>query len=396
MPSRRLLLLWSLLVVAVGSSAGLVTARQTPYSVYRGLAPYRITEIRGLLGSPDRTAIAALNNRGDIAGTLFGRRTHAFLFRVGRLIDLGAPAGLTDSTALDINQAGVISAQASRGGQRTFPFAIEVSGHRVRWIRLPVAGRGNPSVTVGDIASNGDIVGTVLGTVGTGSHVRTTERALVWSPSSNGSYGYGRALQLSHGFQTSTAAAIWSHGKLLVVAGQQGGVGFANFGKLTVWSPRPAVTSTRSVTGLPIVSHLGGWDKALYATGRISGVDTSSGWKARISFARDRRARFGPVDPLGTPYSCVEYVYGANGVYAGSRGRFVGVGSIGCLSGQKPTTALIWRGVGVSKLQDLIRHASGWQLQSGDAINAGGQIVGIGRFRGHVRVFLMTLVSGRP
>ena len=142
------------------------------------------------------------------------------------------------------------------------------------------------------------------------------------------------------------------------MAGWQAGFRSATYGRLTLWSPAPAVRSSTSGTGLPVVSHLGGWGNNIFAAGRFAGVDTSYGWKARLVFGRHNQARFASIDPLRTPYSCVESIYGANAVSAGAGGRFVGVGSIGCLSNQRPSSALIWRGSEVSTLQKLLPRSS--------------------------------------
>lgn len=398
MADRRLYMLSALLAVPIVLASGWVmtTSTLTAYTSKAGSATYGIREIPGLSGSPQRTTIAGFNDRGDIVGTLFGRHHHAFLYRAGRLMNLGVPRGFSHSAAQDINHAGVISAQASGDRQRTFPFAVVVTGRHVRWIRLPVVDRGRVTVTVGDIAANGDIVGTLFRSVRVRSHRRNVQRAVVWIPSARSSYRTARVLPLSRHFRSSSASAIWSIGKRLVIAGEQGRPGFATFGTLTLWSPRPSFVAAGSSGGLPVVSRLGGWHSNVYATGTFLGVDTSSGWKARINFARNGSAHFGSIEPLGTPYSCVEHVYTANDVNASPRGRFVGVGSISCLSKQKPQTALIWHGSGVSKLQGLIARPSGWRLQSGEAINRRGQIVGMGRLRGEARVFLMTpLASSR-
>jgi hypothetical protein len=393
----RLLTLLTILAIAAATTATPGSAHQALYSRTGSRAEsgrYVVRAIRGLDGKS--VDVVGMDRRGDIVGTMHGRRSSAFVVVGGRLIKLGVPHGYRDAFAVDINQSGLISAQASKGRKRSFPFVIILKGGHFRWIPLPSGPGRVVSVNVGDIASNGDVAGTVWKAVGSRRRRMRVERAVVWDRSvardASAGRGYGppRALQLSRGYHSSSAYAVWSSRGRLIVAGWQAGSRSATYGRLTLWSPAPAVMSSTSGTGLPVVSHLGGWGKNIFAAGRFVGVDTSYGWKARIAFGRHHRARFASIDPLRTPYSCVESIYGANSVSAGAGGRFVGVGSIGCLSNQRPSSALIWRGSEVSTLQTLLPRSSGWRLESADAVSRRGQIAGTGRFRDRERIFLLT------
>lgn len=136
---------------------------------------------------------------------------------------------------------------------------------------------------------------------------------------------------------------------------------------------------------------IGGWGNHVYLAGRLMGVDTGSGWNARVRVGLNGVATPGAFAPLPYPkYQGAECFYGANGVTAGADGKFVGVGGVSCIASKRPAEALVWRGASVTPLQSLVQNKAGWQLQDAQTINTRGQIAGTGRFMGGNAVFVLT------
>ncbi len=99
-------------VVTVAGS--LAPAVAMPGSATRAAAPsssYRVIDLGTLPGASDSTALA-MNERGDVVGQSGGR---AVLWRNGRIVDLGTPAG-SFSSAVDINEHGDVVGYSLIGG----------------------------------------------------------------------------------------------------------------------------------------------------------------------------------------------------------------------------------------------------------------------------------------
>lgn len=334
-------------------------------------------------------SVAGLNDRGQVVGSVFrGSASRAFLSVNGRMTLLPLPAGFSASSALGIDDRGTILVAATNGSRGT-PFAVEDGG--LTWRRLVVSG-WHGRIDIGGIAADGDIAGTVSRSQRLPDYSWTQiSRAVIWRPLAGGSYPPAGELGLSHGMTQSSASAIWS-GKLGdIIGGEQRNGALRSF--VSLWSPREVWIPDVEGYPEPMLTAIGGWGQALYAVGRFPGVDTSTGWSARILIPPDGAASLtGPLDlPFPTFERGAECFYGASQVSAGARGRMLAVGRVDCfISARKGPAALIWRGSHVQNLQTSIPRGTGWKLASADALNRRGEIAGVGSFHGHERAYLLS------
>jgi probable HAF family extracellular repeat protein len=173
----------------------------------------KLTDLGTLPGRPQSTA-RAINERGQVIGNAFtsGGASRAFLWQSGRRTDLGA-AGERESVAVAINDRGQVI------GFRTLPSG-EIRGFV--WQngrRVDLRGLGGRETRPSAINNRGEVVGTSTTTGG-------AEHAVVWVA--------GRVTDLGTlGGRRSSAVAIDEHGRIVGSATTK-----AEETRAVLWTPR--------------------------------------------------------------------------------------------------------------------------------------------------------------
>jgi hypothetical protein len=314
-----------------------------------------------------------------VVGALELRRgADAFLYRAGHLIRLRSPRGFQYSAALSINENDVIVATAGNGigwnGQAYFVGRLHRS--HIRWSRLS-------SVGLGQVATNGDVVGNV----NTGSG----EQAAVWEPATAGTYRVPARLPLSGSFSRSSASVIWSGEGRVVVAGQQWFADKHAAPVVTLWSRTKTSQFKVFVDGTDhYVSTLGGSYTHLYVGGSVSGYDTSSAWAGAVTFEH------GWYAAIRSEWGLAAGTYGGlfvdtNGVTSGSKNRLLAVGR--AVNGNtRRGVAMLWRGHGMGvPLQTLLGAGTPWKLHNAIGVTAKGEVFGIGQLNGVFQAYILSI-----
>ena len=183
-------------------------------------ARYRISHLAELSQFQD-VRVVALDSHGDlltnvmrlitIHGNLYND-AHAVLdidpgTKHAKVIALHPLHGTLNSYAIGMNGSGSVLVEA--GTNRFVPFVGTLRDGRMHWNRLyylPTYGSG--SVT--GIADNGDIAGEIHGLIRYPHCCKSLQQAVIWRPSSSGSYHSPTFLAPAE----STATAIWSAGQI--------------------------------------------------------------------------------------------------------------------------------------------------------------------------------------
>lgn len=339
--------------------------------------------------SPGSVLPGALNDSGEAVGTITSPRfSRAFIYKNHILARLAPPHGFVWSRALSVNNAGSVLTETGGTSRSNAFFVVAVKGQRHYWAQLRVA--TGTIVSANQIASNGDVVGTIRSVPGPALPSR--ERAVVWSRVTIGAYRVAKLLPLSGGFERSRASVIWSRSGRTLVSGLQRHPQTSSEDVLTVWSRSSASSSFRIfVDGdQHVASAIGGRPGHVYAAGLIPGVDTTNGWAGRVAFEHGTYGAIRASWPLFLPKGYPGFFVQANGVAADEGGDPVVVGRVSS-SGTHPATALLWRGKSyVMPLQSLLSGTPEVTLDRAIAINDVGQIICTGRARGHNSAFILT------
>lgn len=388
-------------VVVVVATAGALRARPA----HTGTAHYNISR----LAVPSRfknISIVAMNDSADVVAnaSVDGKPVVVVIRSANNasptVIVFPTPSGSISISASGIDDQGAISAQAVRAGGWLVPYVGFSSSNSHSWSRLPVKQRA--SYSVAGMAANGDVAGTMMSAKG------RPGRAIEWKYAGRemqpGGKPYNRPemLRLSPGYTHSGASSIWSSGPRELIAGTQYKGGRPSE-RLTLWRWLPfclgAACSQPDQSSVPgggltplgvAQAHIGGWGGHMYVSGRVMGIDTGSGWRASLRYtSRGVRAVSFARLPLPT-YVGAECFSGTNGVSAGAKGRFLGVGEISCIGSKSAPEALLWRGTKVVALQSRIPPASHWKLTGAAALNRRGEVVGSGTFKGRSAIFLLS------
>ncbi|HVK04743.1 MAG TPA: M56 family metallopeptidase [Armatimonadaceae bacterium] len=332
---------------------------------------YAVTDL-GTLGG-NYSAAFGLNDRGDVVGAANvyprGGMGHAFLFRDGRLRDLGAGSAYRHSLAEAVNERGLAAASAYRSSYRTGEqFAFVWNGRSRRYIgSLP----GFRHARAADINDRTQVAGTAL-SGRTDADGATVARAFLWHE--------GRIRDLG------TLGGRYSHALALNEAGQV--VGKAD-------TPDNLTRAFLYEDGtMRDLGTLGGSDSTAYDVSEgglaVGTSDTAGG--ARRAFA----IRAGSaMEDLGTlPGFAASAAYGVAEQDAGVAGSLV-VGEATAEGGLSRAVTWLQDGGGTwraADLNDLLDADSGqrWLLRSARAVNARGQIVGYGTVNGRTHAFLLT------
>lgn len=381
-------------------------AGPSTHAVSASPAQYRVTNLnayeKGVINP------LAMNDRGDVAGKLWMGKTRGFLYSSGHLTSLGTPTGFARSIAWSVNDKRAILAGAWNGheawqwaGSARAWFVVREARRRFAWTRLR-APRGY-SVTsgyLGQIASNGDVAGTIRHGSGPGA----TLRAAIWSSSkSGGRYSYAQVLPLSSGYSTSQAALIFTDRRRLVVAGDQGN---STTSGLVLWSRPRRTTASTAIPGIlelrggwaissgyvgDDIAAIGGWGDHIYGAGgqyipgANYGIGETDPRAGPIQFSRSGVASITYFPSLSAPGSGP---YAPLGVSAGRNGEMLAVGS----SGEAPKeTAIIWRGdCAGRRIRRLLGSGSLWRPRYAVAVNTRGQVTGTATVRGRWKAYLLT------
>jgi probable HAF family extracellular repeat protein len=287
-----------------------------------------------------------------------GTLTHAFLYRRGRLTDLGT-LGFQESFAQGINRAGQVVGYAVTGAGevQTGPraFLYDSSGMR----ELPTLG-GRTSGAYG-INDAGQVVGwsttdllpprAFLFSAGQVINLGTLDlEANAFASDANGINARGQVVGSStprdaSGNPGSTRAVLWDNGQIVALSSLGGS-----------WSEARSINASGQIVGGAELAVSALRHAVLWSQGNIADLGT-----------------------LGGPQS---FAYGIN-----ADGLVVGNANT---SGDPITHAFLWAHGQMKDLNSLLPARSGWQLEGASGINDAGQIVGGGLHEGKTRAFLMT------
>ena len=320
----------------------------------------------GTLGGASSEA-NAVNEKGEVAGwSEAADRTHrAFLYRGGRMVDLGAGSGFKNSEALGINEAGqvvgfgtadrdIFTADTKQplGSIRAF-HALLWGGEKAREI-----GDGKAR----DINNRGVVVGHSYDGPGfrwedgTSTRLYDPDRSLRAIAVNDAGEIVGEAAPRT-GSTRIRYAFRWKEGRSEILeVGYTGGAQPGAF----------AINSRGDVAGVG-----GGFDGTafLWSAGKITPLGTING----------------PAE-VGVLGQHAGYHYSA-ALGLNDAGQVVGTGSV-TDAGKNELRAFLWEAGRLTNLNALIDPASGWVLEDARALNNKGQICGVGLLNGKRRAFL--------
>ena len=308
------------------------------------------------LGSLDGNLSAAfdINDVGQAVGVSWVHdaggvvRYHAVLFARGQVVDLGVPAGATDSMALDINNQGVVVG-----------FGQHADGHHPA--AFTPAGGSLPFVPgdLGEANAISDSGGTVVGELF--RPARHAFAAQAGSVSDLGGLGGPR----------SDAVAVDASGVVagnaVDAAGQTWAVTYSG-GAVTNLGTLPGGTSSTAADSNALGTVVG---SATLATGQVHAA----------SFAG------GMVTDLGVV---------PGDIWSGAAAvNLLGIAVGQSCSAASCRAALFVPGAAPVDLNSLLPAGSGWVLERATGVNVLGQVVGIGTLGGHQRAFMLGPVLPR-
>ena len=332
----------------------------------QGAPVLRIVDL-GTLGG-DSSEAAGINLFGDVAGTsrIANGKPHAFLYRAGRMIDLGTLNRATESYGTAITDTGAIVGYAS-----------VFQADYVQEFRYQ-----------GFIWRNG-----VMGSVG----------ALYSHASYNRRYGESAANAVNNagvvvgwtvvgGFATPQHAFTFQNGQLLDIGGPGPGEDSRGTSRVGFYSSAWGINDLGEVTGAAdgqafllrdgVRQQLGvppgftrSEGRAINAKGQIAGIATATGMSR--GFLWDLGQMRG-LEPWPGDVSSEAL---AMNIYSDVVGRS---GNADLATAR----AMLWRGGKAIDLNTWVGDNS-WMLQVATGINNAGQIVGTGRHNGQTRAFLL-------
>lgn len=329
-------------------------------------APFEVKDL-GTLGGQTSGAYA-LNETGQVAGSAEAAdgSTQAFVFRGGRMVDLGRGTAFRNTEAFGINDAGQVVGAGSTERQVVTQDTGKAIGSVPVSRALLWEGEKVQDLAAGkarDINNRGQVVGHTVAGPG-----------FLWEK--------GRLTQLS-----DPEAGCGLHGHAINDAGEIAGE------TVRTGRSRSAFRWKAGAYELLEVGYTGGAPPGAFAlNGKGEVVGVGGGFDGEAFFWSG-----GKITRLGTLNGPVEV--GPLGQHAGyhysvglgvnDQGQVVGTGSV-TVNGTNELRAFLWEKGRLTPLTALIDPKSGWTLEQARAINNKGQICGVGKLNGRKRAFLLT------
>ena len=318
---------------------------------------YVITDLGALPGGSGCYAMA-VNDYGHVTGYAYtgGRDsfgyniTHAVRYENGSLVDLGTPAGFSQSQAVAMNNTGTVVGilqNPGTGGNHAFKY----DGSFVDLGTLP----GGSHSRAYSVNSAGEVVG----------------------DASTADLGWRAAVFANGTVNDLNSLVHQSSGLTLVAAKAVNDVGqIAGQAKTADGSYRAFLYTGGTVTDLGTIGGNSSVATGINAKGQVIGYAFGSNWTHSFVYSN------GMTNDLGT--------LGGSTCYA------LGINSDGVIVGQSYTTsslqhAFLYDNGTMSDLNEFVDTDSGWSLQTASGINDFGQVVGYGLDpTGNTRGFLLT------
>ncbi len=363
-------------VVDTGDNAALAALN---YQVVRDGDRFDLVPSRYLyelvdLGTLGGTVSFALdvNDRGWVTGTsrytTAHSRLHAFYWEPGRMVDLGYLPGVEFSRGYAINNAGVVVGESDNDASKAFAWT-EATG------LFNLGTLGGPTAVAHDLNDAGIVVGA--------SSDGTTVRPFKRLPD-----GTFVDLGTVRGTPDSFGRA-WAINRAGAIAGVSRNATDST-SQATLWVPGEAPRNLGSLQDGEQYSQ------AYALNDRLEVVGSSVRGKASPTSSTDLYRPFhwheGEMTELPLLAYAPEWMHGeAKGI--NNCGDIVGYVARLHNSPTSGGAAVLWREGQVYELNTLIPPASGWLLQSAEAINERGDIVGYGNFAGSTRAYLLRFRS---
>jgi hypothetical protein len=373
------------------SVAGMIAVTCTPAwaSSGRGVAPDAVPSftIRGI-GPASASAVyipAGINGSSVVAGTRTAPTVESFLFSKGKIFGVHPPKDMAASEIFGLNDANRVVGEGctSAGCSTTRAYTGQIRKHRVSWRKLPppsgssLCGAAGCSSVADGAGANGDLTGWFA------------QQAVIWL-SGAGGYTAKRLSYTATRFTSSSGRAIDSSGDVVGVESGQVTVGvlWPRHGKPVLLPSCGEFLVRGGATfeyPFSLLSKGSGKNRTLRIVGKClveSPTTHQTGfapcfWNATISVGSVTVS-----DPVR-----LDATDGSDG------GRAAAINTKGWIVGNQgdaASTPTLWINRHPYVLKALIPAASGWTLDVPYAMNAKGQIVGIGTFNGQARTFLLT------
>jgi probable HAF family extracellular repeat protein len=313
-----------------------------------GGVQYTVTDLGTLPGYTFTGHAEGINNSGQVVGWSWNNnnKSHSFLWQSGDgMQDLGTFGG-TDAYASGINDNGQVVGKSKDSNGNVHAFLWQSSSGMQE-----LDGLGGNASFAGDINDNGLVVGA------------------------------GHSPGFYHAF-------LWQSGSGIRDLGTLGGdVSFAY-----------GISNSEQVVGESTTNSSGYYHAFLWQSGSgMQDLGTFGGNESSASGINDSGQAVGWAD-YNSGYQQAFLWQSGSGMQAlgtlGRGSRAWGINNSGQVVGDSNNHAFLWQsGSGMVDLNSLISSSSGWTLESANAINDNGLIVGYGRNRaGQQDAFLLTPV----
>jgi probable HAF family extracellular repeat protein len=303
----------------------------------------------------------ALDASGVVAGVYWAtgessRQVRAFVWREGRMVDLGTLGGAR-SLALDINRQGQLVGQAEDTDGNFHAFLYQKG--MMTDLGTLAGTRGLSAATA--LNNQGQVVGFT-------TTPNSMHKAFLWQD------GAMQALELLPGYPDSEARAINSRSQIVGCALRRTADRREMQGHAVLWEQ-----------GRPVrdLGTLGGENSAAYAindAGQVVGIAEQTNRRgAAVVWQQGKLKELGGLE--GFQISAALDI--------NNRGDIVGMSANSCADSR----ACLWRNGQLYDLNTCLPEGSDWVLRRASTINERGQIAGTGMYKGVARSFLLTPVK---